>query len=324
MKFLHAMIRVTNIEESLNFYKNILDMKLDCKKRLADCTLYFICNENKTCELELACNDNIPVGGYDIGKGFGHLAFEVESLDEITKKLKKHGYDYLYSPIEDTSNGLKIAFIKDPNGYEIELSENIQSKSHNNLLKFGIDLSREKEKMLTGKLYDANNDKSLIKERIRCKSLCFKYNNTPPQNIKERENIIKKIVGKTKENFLIEQPFMCDYGYNIELGEKFYSNHNLIILDCAKVTFGDNVFIAPNCGFYAAGHPLDYETRNKGLEYAKPITIGNNVWIGGNVVVLGGVTIGNNVVIGAGSIVTKDIPDNSLAYGVPAKKIRNL
>lgn len=117
---------------------------------------------------------------------------------------------------------------------------------------------------------------------------------------------------------------MCDYGYNIELGENFYSNHNLIILDCAKVSFGDNVFIAPNCAFYTAGHPLDYVTRNKGLEYAKPIKVGNNVWIGGNVIVLGGVTIGNNVVIGAGSVITKNIPDNTLAYGIPAKKIKEL
>lgn len=182
----------------------------------------------------------------------------------------------------------------------------------------------EKEKMLNGELYDANNDKNLIKDRTKCKSLCYKYNNTPPENIKEREKLIKNIVGKTKENFLIEQPFICDYGYNIELGEKFYSNHNLIILDCAKVKFGDNVFIAPNCGFYTASHPLDFKLRNKGLEYAKPIKVGNNVWIGGNVVVLGGVTIGDNVVIGAGSVVTKDIPDNTLAYGVPAKKIRNI
>lgn len=182
----------------------------------------------------------------------------------------------------------------------------------------------EKEKMLNGELYDANNDKALIEERIKCKALCFKYNNTPPDKTKKRKELIKKITGKTKGEFLIEQPFMCDYGYNIELGENFYSNHNLIILDCAKVTFGDNVFVAPNCAFYTAGHPLDYETRNKGLEYAKPIKVGNNVWIGGNVVILGGVTIGNNVVIGAGSVVTKDIPDNCLAYGVPAKKIKNL
>lgn len=185
-------------------------------------------------------------------------------------------------------------------------------------------MTTEKEKMLCGELYDANYDESLIKERIKCKKLCFKYNSISPEKTNKRKKLIKKIVGKTKENFLIEQPFMCDYGYNIELGENFYSNHNLIILDCAKVTFGDNVFIAPNCGFYAASHPLDYLTRNKGLEFAKPIKVGNNVWIGGNVVVLGGVTIGNNVVVAAGAVVVHDVPDNCVVAGVPAKKIKDL
>ena len=101
-------------------------------------------------------------------------------------------------------------------------------------------------------------------------------------------------------------------------------NHNCVILDGAKVEFGDNVFIAPNCGFYTAGHPLDYETRNKGLEYAKPIKVGNNVWIGGNVIVLPGVTIGDNVVIGAGSVVNRDIPPNSVAVGNPCKVIKKI
>ncbi len=182
----------------------------------------------------------------------------------------------------------------------------------------------EKEKMLRGELYDANYDKSLIEERAKCKKLCFEYNCLSPEKADVRAELIKKIVGKTKEHFLIEQPFMCDYGYNIELGENFYSNHNLIILDCAKVTFGDNVFIAPNCSFYTAGHPLDYETRNKGLEYAYPIKVGNNVWIGGNVTILPGVTIGNNAVIAAGSLVNKDVPDNCIVAGVPAKKIKTL
>ena len=103
---------------------------------------------------------------------------------------------------------------------------------------------------------------------------------------------------------------MCDYGYNIEIGENFYSNHNLIILDGNKVKFGDNVFIAPNCSFYTAGHPLDAKNRNKGLEYAKPIEIGNNVWIGGGWILLPGVTIGENSVIGAGSVVNRPIPPN--------------
>ena len=135
---------------------------------------------------------------------------------------------------------------------------------------------------------------------------------------------MKGILGNTGENFLIEQPFICDYGYNIKIGENFYSNHNLMILDANTVEFGDNVFIAPNCGFYTAGHPLDYKTRNEGLEYGKPIKIGNNVWIGGNVIVLPGVTIGDNSVIGAGSVVNKDIPANVVAVGKPCKVIKEL
>lgn len=182
----------------------------------------------------------------------------------------------------------------------------------------------EKEKMLLGEIYDANYDEELMNERIKAKDLCYEYNHLKPSQINERTEIMKKLLGKTKDNFLIEQLFECDYGYNIEIGENFYSNHNLVILDANKVVFGDNVFIGPNCGFYTAGHPLDAETRNKGLEYAKPIKVGSDVWFGGNVVVLPGVKIGNNVVIGAGSVVTKDIPENSIAVGNPCKVIKNI
>ena len=182
----------------------------------------------------------------------------------------------------------------------------------------------EKEKMLNGELYMPDNDETLFNERIKCKTLCYQFNNLPPDKLDERKELIKKIIGKTGNKFWIEQPFTCDYGYNIEIGENFYSNHNLTILDCAKVTFGDNVFIAPNVSFYTAEHPIDYETRNKGLEYAKPITVGNNVWIGGNVTILSDVTIENNVVIGAGSVVTKDIPDNVVVAGNPARVIKYL
>ncbi len=182
----------------------------------------------------------------------------------------------------------------------------------------------EKEKMQKGLLYDANYDKELIAQRLKCKTLCFQYNNLSPDKINQRNNIIKQIIGKTGRNFLIEQPFICDYGYNIEIGENFYANHNLVILDPGKVTFGDNVFIGPGCSFYTPEHPLDVETRNKGLEYAFPIKVGNNVWFGGNVVVLPNVSIGDNVVIGAGSIVTKNIPPNVIAAGNPCKVIREI
>lgn len=181
----------------------------------------------------------------------------------------------------------------------------------------------EKQKMLSGKLYNPLKD-SLPKEREEAKKLCFKFNQTPPHRSLKRIQLIAKILGKTGKNYWIEQPFQCDYGYNIEIGENFYSNHNLIILDPAKVTFGDNVFIGPNCGFYTPEHPLDAGTRISGLEYAKPITVGNNVWFGGGVIVLGGVTIGDNVVIGAGSVVTKDIPANTVAVGNPCKVIKEL
>jgi len=181
----------------------------------------------------------------------------------------------------------------------------------------------EKEKMLSGELYNPL-DKSLENQRTECKLLCQEYNNLKYDNYEKRAEIIRKILGKTKEKFFIEQPFMCDYGCNIEIGENFYSNHNLIILDPAKVIFGDNVFIGPNCGFYTAEHPVDYQTRNKGLEFAKPVVVGNNVWIGGGVTVTSGVTIGDNVVIAAGAVVTKDVPANCIIGGVPAKLIREL
>lgn len=182
----------------------------------------------------------------------------------------------------------------------------------------------EKEKMLAGMLYDADHDEELVQDRIRAKDLCYDFNQLRPSQLEEQKKIMKKLLGKTEGAFQIIQPFWCDYGYNIEIGKNFFANHNLVILDCAKIKFGDNVMIAPNCGFYTAGHPLDAERRNQGLEYAYPITVGDNVWIGAGVHVMPGVTIGNNVVIGGGSVVVKDIPDNVVAVGNPAKVIKTL
>ena len=181
----------------------------------------------------------------------------------------------------------------------------------------------EKEKMLRGELYLAK-DLKLKKEREKAKELCYDYNNLRPSQFQKRKAQLEKILGKTGEKFFIEQPFICDYGYNIEIGEKFYSNYNLVILDVNKVKFGENVLIGPNCSFYTATHPLEAELRNKGLEYGKPIEVGNNVWIGGNVTVLPGVKIGDNSVIGAGSVVTKDIPEGVLAVGNPCRVVKNI
>lgn len=181
----------------------------------------------------------------------------------------------------------------------------------------------EKEKMLNGKPYKSFGDE-LLNERQYAKELIFNFNNLRPKEIDKRNEIIKELLGKTSKNFFIEPPFRCDYGYNIEIGENFYSNYNCIILDCAKVTIGDNVLFAPNVSIYTAGHPIHYELRNAEYEYAFPVTIGNNVWIGGNTVINPGVTIYDNCVIGSGSVVTKDIPANSMAAGNPCRVIRKI
>lgn len=185
-------------------------------------------------------------------------------------------------------------------------------------------METEKMKMKAGKLYDANYDKELLAERAACADLTFELNRLRPSMTEERDALVRRILGKVKRNCTIISPFFCDYGYQIEVGENFFANMNCVILDEATVRFGDNVFIAPNCGFYTAGHPLDAERRNRGLEYARPITVGNDVWIGAGVSVLPGVTIGDGAVIGAGSVVNRDIPPRMLAAGNPCRVIREI
>lgn len=182
----------------------------------------------------------------------------------------------------------------------------------------------EKEKARAGLLYNNNYDPQLIEERLNCQAACQEYNLIPVRELERRRAKIREIVGEIGEQFQIEQPFHCDFGYNIHIGENFFSNFNLVILDEAPVTIGHDVFIAPDCGIYTAGHPVNVPQRNEGLEYAKPVTIGDNVWIGGGVKIMPGTTIGSNVVIGAGSVVTKDIPSNVVAAGVPCKVIREV
>ncbi|MSS78007.1 sugar O-acetyltransferase [Anaerococcus sp. AGMB00486] len=183
---------------------------------------------------------------------------------------------------------------------------------------------REFEKMLKGEIYDANYDKEILKLRLKAKDICFEYNNTMPSDEKKKLEIIDKLQIKHGKNIEIVSPFYCDYGFNIEVGENFYANHKLIILDGAKVKIGKNVFIAPNVTISTAGHPIDYKRRNEGLEYAKSVEIGDNVWIGAGVIINPGVKIGDNTVIGSGSVVTKDIGDNTVAFGNPCREIRKI
>jgi acetyltransferase-like isoleucine patch superfamily enzyme len=180
-----------------------------------------------------------------------------------------------------------------------------------------------KELMLNGNPY-LSFDKELVMERQNAKALVYEFNCLLPNDMDRRDKIIRTLFGRTGKLFHIEPSFRCDYGYNIEIGENFYANYNCVILDCAKVTIGDNVLFAPNVALYTAGHPIHHVPRNEGWEYAFPITIGNNVWVGGNVVINPGITIGDNCVIGSGSIVTKDIPPGVIAVGNPCKVVRTI
>lgn len=180
----------------------------------------------------------------------------------------------------------------------------------------------EWEKAQAGYLYDANYDKEIASERTKCADLCYEFNQCRPSDSEKQNELLRRIFGSIKGSIVVTAPFYCDYGFNISVGENFYTNHNCIILDGAKVEFGDNVFIAPNCVFSTAGHPIDAGQRGKGLEIALPIKVGSNVWFGAGVCVLPGVTIGNNTVIGAGSVVNKDIPSGVVAVGNPCRVMR--
>ncbi|MDD6174676.1 MAG: sugar O-acetyltransferase [Firmicutes bacterium] len=180
----------------------------------------------------------------------------------------------------------------------------------------------EKEKMLRGMLYDAY-DAELVELRRRCQLLCEEFNALRGEDaIQQRAELIRRIVGRCGKNIKLQPTFWCNYGSLITLGENFYANHNCVMLDCAPITFGDGVMIGPNCGFYAAGHPTNPEQRASGLQFSRPITVGDHVWFGGNVVVLPGVTIGSNSVIGAGSVVTHSLPANVIAVGNPCRVLR--
>lgn len=181
----------------------------------------------------------------------------------------------------------------------------------------------EKEKMIRGMLYNPS-DKQLVKDRHEARLIMKQYNDSSPVEMEKRTSILKELFGSTGNEIYIEPTFRCDYGYNIHVGEKFYANFDCVFLDVCPIRIGKNAMLAPCVHIYTATHPLDPDERNSGYELGKPVTIGDNVWIGGNTVINPGVTIGNNVVIGSGSVVTKSFPDNVVIAGNPAKIIKTI
>ncbi len=182
----------------------------------------------------------------------------------------------------------------------------------------------EKEKMLAGMVYDATTPE-LIAELQATREVLYEFNVLRPFETLRMKEILKGLFGNVgDDDFIINQPFRCDYGKQISIGKRFFANFNFTVLDEAPVTIGDDCFIGPNVSIYTACHSTDPVERNTRQEWAKPVTIGNNVWIGGSVTILPGVTIGDNVTIGAGSVVTHDIPSNSVAVGNPCKVVKSL
>lgn len=184
-------------------------------------------------------------------------------------------------------------------------------------------MKTEYQKMLSGEEYYAC-DRELVAMLNQCKDKCWEYNNIRPTLIKERNLKLQQILGKSDGDTFINQPFLCDYGKHIRVGKRFFANFNFVVLDETYVTIGDDCFIGPNVSIYTACHSIDPVERNSRNEWARPVTIGNNVWIGGSTTILPGVTIGDNVTIGAGSVVVKDIPSNVVAVGNPAKVVKRI
>ena len=181
----------------------------------------------------------------------------------------------------------------------------------------------EKEKMLAGELYCSKGGE-LMGERARADRILKLYNATFVKDTERRKELLGELLGSVGENAYIEPNFFCDYGYNIKVGDNFFANYECIILDVCEVKIGSDVLLGPRVSIFTACHPLDPETRRSGLEYGRPVEIGDNVWIGGNSVINPGVKIGRNAVIGSGSVVTKDIPENCVAVGNPCRVIRRL
>lgn len=181
----------------------------------------------------------------------------------------------------------------------------------------------EKEKMLNGELYDAS-DEELTRDRMNARRISRLYNQTIETEESLRKKLLNELFGSVGGNIQIEPSFKCDYGYNIHVGENFYANYDCVILDVCEIQIGDNCLLAPGVHIYTAAHPLNPNARISGPEYGKPVSIGNNVWIGGRAIINPGINIGNNVVVASGAVVTKDVPDNVVVGGNPAKIIKRI
>lgn len=291
------------MEETIRFYMEVMGYELYYRGKYFD-TEYVLLKLHDGTWLEIEDTSDIyPALEKDDRAIFEDVSYVVDDLKGFIRRAEKAGAKVTL-PMEEAvfaeETPVYVARIKSPCGEELALMQKKEQES-----------------------FDGQED-ALMERLWACKEMCYDYNHLRPTQFEEQDQLIRKILGKTGEKVMVVAPFWCDMGCNIEVGENFFLNQNAVILDCGKVTFGDNAFIGPNCAFYTTVHPIDAERRNRREESAKPIHIGNNVWLGGGVQVMPGVSIGDNTVIAGGSVVTKNIPANVVAGGVPCKVIREI
>jgi maltose O-acetyltransferase len=181
-------------------------------------------------------------------------------------------------------------------------------------------MASEKEKMLDGRLYDAD-DPELVAERERAREITREFNQTAADEHGQRQELLEELLGSRGDECGIEPPFRCDYGTNIHVGENFYANFECVILDVCRIDIGENCMVGPGVHIYTATHPLPASERIEGPEYGKPVTVGDNVWLGGRAILNPGVSVGDNAVVGSGAVVTDDVPANTIVRGNPATVI---
>lgn len=244
-------------------------------------------------------------------------------LQEVAESVELYSIieeeDLYHTSREEESNFQEAQYIREKVADKAQGKEiNIESQE-----KQDIHVKTEKEKMLEGEQYIAWGDE-IVKDRRRARRILKEFNLVTPEDKKQALSLLKELFGSTGEYIHIEPDFKCNYGYNIHIGDNFYAGYNCVILDNAKVTIGDNCILSPQVGIYTLAYPINSEKRIAGYEYAEPITVGNNVWIGGGTVINAGVTIGNDVVILPGSVITSDIPQGVTAGGNPARIIKEI
>ena len=324
MKINITSIFVDDQEKAMAFYTGVLGFVKKTDMPAGNYKWLTVVSQEEPEGVELLLEPNVHDAAKTYQEAIYHdgipaTSFAVDDLVATCQTLSEKGVSFVLGPTE--AGSVKYAVFDDTCGNLIQISE-MRKSTRTVVEKSRNPLKTEYEKMISGELYDPK-DETLVEQRGRARHLTYMYNRTEHDETTKR-NQLCELFASIGDKIVVEPSFRCDYGYNIHVGENFYANFNCVILDVCPVHIGDNCMLAPGVQIYTATHPVDLSERTSGIEYGKPITIGDNVWIGGGAIINPGVHIGDNAVIASGAVVTKDVEKNVVAGGNPAKVIRIL